>query len=487
MSSNIIGDLANATKALTAHRFGVITAGNNLANVNNPNYSRQRVVIGEDGVIHSIHGPRGTGVEVQGFEQMRDKILDRELLRETSLNFSLEAQSAALSKAEGSIGQEISRTGDSPFIDGATDGNGSGGVAEMLNDFFNAFHSLSANPASDAEKESLVQKATILTEKINVTASRFSDLKEDLTLQVKTDIADSNRLIEEIARLNAEISRAEASHAGQALSLRDQRQALLEDLSGYMQIKTEEVEGSAGQIRVYVPTVGGAKPTYDLVNLGRHKSIELDDSGVSPTFLIADDGTEIAIRGGSIHGSLLARDGAISNYQRGLDDLANELVTQVNGLYNSGTSPSDTNFFTQTDPAVAGELTGAGLSIDSTLTSSSLRTTNDAAQNQGDNTLVLAIAELDEAKHTDLGNRSFSSFYRSIVTDLGEASAKVESRMDDESIVFKLLKEQQNAVSGVSIDEEMTDMMKFQRAFQATGKLIQAIDEMLDLIVNRLV
>lgn len=485
MSSNILGDLANATKALSAHRIGVTTAGSNLANVNNPNYARQRAVLGEDGVIQTLHGPKGTGVEVQGFEHMRDLVLDREVLRETSLNASLEAQRAALSKAEASIGQEISRTGDSPFIDGATaNGGGSGGLAESLNNFFNAFHSLSANPASDAERESLLQKSAILTEKLNVTSERFSDLHEDLTLQVETDLSSANRLIKEIARVNAEVARAEANHAGQALGLRDQRQSLLEQLSKIVQVKTENIEGSGGQIRVYVPSVGGPNPQVDLVNLGRFKQIEMDDSGVSPSFKLTDEDTQIEMRGGSIHGSLAARDGSIAQYVRGLNDLASELVTQVNGLYNSGTAPNNTNFFADTgDPS---QLTAAGISLASDLNTTTLRSSNDSTD-AGDNRLALAIAELDGSKHSNLGNRTFSSFYRSIVTDMGENASKIDSRLQDEGIVFKLLKEQQDAVSGVSIDEEMTDMMKFQRAYEATGKLIRVIDEMLDVIVNRLI
>ena len=174
MSSNILGDLANATKALNAHRFGVTTAGTNIANVNNPDYARQRAILGDRGTIQTLTGPKGLGVEVIGFKQMRDTVLDREVLRETSLNGSLEAQAAALSKAEANMGQEIDRTGDSPFIDGASnDGSGAGGTAEVLNDFFNAFHALSANPSSDAERESLMQKSEILVQKLNVTSERF--------------------------------------------------------------------------------------------------------------------------------------------------------------------------------------------------------------------------------------------------------------------------------------------------------------------------
>ncbi len=484
MSSNIIGDLANATKALNAHRFGVTTAGTNLANVNNPEYARQRVVLGEKGIINTIVGPRGLGVEVTGFKHMRDQVLDREILRESSINSSLEAQLSALTKAEASMGQEINRSGDSPFIDGAAnDGAGAGGLAEVLNDFYNAWHALSANPASDAEKESLIQKSEILVQKLNVTAERFNDLKDDISFQMQTDLDEANRLIDEIGRLNAEIARSEASFAGQALSLRDTRQARLEDLSKLIQIDVSNIDKSGGQVRVSMQTVGGA--SVNLVNYAQTETIELDDTTPGlPIFTIKGTTTQVSIKGGSIQGGILARDGAIQQYISGLDTLASELVTQVNGIYNSGSAPGNTNFFT--DTGVAAELTAAGISLDATVNATTLRTTNSVAQEQGDNTVALAIAELDETSIANLGNRTFSSFYRAQVSDLAETTSTISSRLDDESIVFKLLKEQQDAVSGVSIDEEMTDMIKFQRAFEATGRLIRSIDEMLDVIINRM-
>ncbi len=483
MSGNILGDLANATKALNAHRFGVTTAGTNIANVNNPDFARQRVTLGDRGTIQTLTGPRGLGVEVTGFSHMRDQVLDREIIREASINSSLEAQQAALAKAESSMGQEINRTGDSAFIDGvANDGSGAGGLAEVLNDFFNAFHSLSANPASDAEKESLLQKSEILVQKLNVTSERFENLKGDISNEAVTDLEDANRLIKEIARLNAEITRSEANHVGQALDLRDLRQARLEDLSEYMQIETTTLADSGGQVTV---SIGTATGSVDLVKEGRFEQINFDDSVPGlPAFSIDGSGEIINIKGGSIHGALHARDGAIQEFANSLDRLASELVDQVNGIYNSGVAPGITNFFT--DTGTAGEKTAAGISLDATLSTTTLRTSNTVAQAQGDNTVVLAIAELDSAEFANLGDRSFSSFYRATVSDLAQDVATVDSRLEDEGIVFKLLKEQQDSISGVSIDEEMTDMMKFQRAFEASGRVVRAIDEMLDVIINRL-
>jgi len=480
---SILGDLSNAAKALNAHRFGVTTAGTNIANVNNPEHSRQRVILGDRGVVQSGTGVQGLGVEVIGFTQIRDQILDREILRETSVNSSLEAQSSAMRKAEASMGQEIDRTGDSAFIDGvANDGAGSGGLAEVLNDYFNAFHALSANPASAAEKESLLQKSEILVQKLHVTAERFDDLKADLTLETETNLSEANGIIEEIARLNVEIARTEGNNAGSALTLRDKRQAKLEALSEFTQINVSVIPDSGGQIAVSIPTVSGS---VNLVERGVFDKINFDDSVPGlPQFTLEKAGVQALINGGSIHGLLTARDGAIQEYRNSLDLLASELVDQVNGLYNSGVAPGNTNFFNDTgDPS---EKTALGISLDPGLNATTLRTTNDPAQERGDNSLALALAELDSSGVTNLGNVTFSEFYRSTVSDLAQKVSTVESRLEDEGIVLELLKEQQDSVSGVSIDEEMTDMMKFQRAFEATSRHIRAIDEMLDVIINRL-
>ncbi|MEM9160638.1 MAG: flagellar hook-associated protein FlgK [Verrucomicrobiota bacterium] len=493
MSSNIIGDLHNATKALNAHRFGVTTAGTNMSNVNNPEYARQRAILGDRGVVNSLVGPRGLGVEVTGFQHMRDAVLDKEILRETSIKGSLDAELAALQKAEASIGQQINRQGDSAFVDGAqTDGSGSGGIAEVLNDFFNSFHSLSANPASDAEKESLIQKSRILTEKLNVTSERFTDLQADITSEVETDLDTANDLISEIARLNTEIARAEASHAGQALSLRDSRQARLDELSEIMQINVTTIDKSGGQIKVTIPTISGNPATVDLVNRGTAVTLEFDDSvpGV-PSFNVKGDTEALSIKGGSIHGALAARDGEIASFLTGMNTLASSLVQEVNNIYNPGAVAGE-NFFDDSN------LTAAGISVDSNLNSTTLRTGAIGATEQGDNAIVLAIAELGDSKLgdptaagatnlTDLGDRTFGAFFRAQASDLAEAVASVESRADDEATVFNLLKQQRDAVSGVSLDEEMADMIKFQRAYEATGKLIRTIDEMLDVIINRLI
>ena len=183
------------------------------------------------------------------------------------------------------------------------------------------------------------------------------------------------------------------------------------------------------------------------------------------------------------------RDGQVQTFIDEMDKLAGELVTRVNEIYTEvpAGSPAGTtfsNFFS--DTGNEGEFKAAGIRLDSGLNTATLRTTNDAAEFAGDNTLILAMAELDTYKSAALGDQTFSSHYREFATDLAANVSTISARLDDEKLVHDLLKQQQDSVSGVSMDEEVADMMKYQRAYQATGKLINAIDEMLDVIINRI-
>jgi flagellar hook-associated protein 1 FlgK len=102
----------------------------------------------------------------------------------------------------------------------------------------------------------------------------------------------------------------------------------------------------------------------------------------------------------------------------------------------------------------------------------------------GNNEVALALAQLAEKKHTGLTNQTFSEFYGQAVSGLGQALASTNTALSDQDAVEGMLLRQRDAVSGVSLDEEMTDLVKFQRAFEASAKLIATIDDMLSTVVN---
>jgi flagellar hook-associated protein 1 FlgK len=467
--SGLLSSLAANSKALSAQAQGVQTAGRNMANVNNVNYARERVVLGDRGTIMTATGPEGTGVEAMGVSQLRDSLLDQQVLREVSLKAALNTSQAGLQNAQAGLGEKIDSASSTA---GA---NNSDGISASLTNFFNAFQSLAGNPTDVGQRQTLVQEAGILTDRIQLTDTRLAQTQSDLTTQATTDVATVNTDLQNIADLNDQIARFEVINPGSATDLRNQRQADLEDLAGKMSFETSPQPGNAGQIQVYAFDSTGTKVvlvdgknvtgpvTFDGTNL---------QAGATPTTL--------ALSGGSIKGALDTRDGAVQTLRDNIDKLAAQLVTSVNSAYNP--TGATGNFF---DPA--GTM-AASIQLAGGLTATNLKASDGGAA--GDNTVALAVANLASQTFSvaggDLIDGTLSQHYSSGVTDLGQTLAGVDSRLTDETNIEKLVRAQRDAVSGVSLDEETADLMKYQRAFQASSRVIQTIDSMLDTVINKL-
>ena len=142
--SGLIGNLLNATKSLGAQQAGVEVAGRNLANINNPAYSRQRVQLGDRILVDTKLGPVGNGVEVLAIEQIRDQFLDAAVAREASQTGLLQAQQSGLQRAQTALGEHVDSSADSSTISTAT--SSTSGIGASINDFFNSFDELAANP-----------------------------------------------------------------------------------------------------------------------------------------------------------------------------------------------------------------------------------------------------------------------------------------------------------------------------------------------------
>lgn len=469
--SGLFGALSNGIKALNAQSRAIETAGRNLANVNNPDYARQRIVYGDRGTVKTPLGAQSLGLEAKQVEQMRDFLLDRQVVREVSLKSSYEAQQAAYQKAQAGLGQSIDRTGETDTTGAA--GSGSG-IAESLSDFFNSFQSFAARPTDPGEKQTLLQKAGILTDRIQLTDNRLAEVQSDLTYQAQNDVDDANRLLTSIAELNAQIGRFEINAPGTAVDLRDQRQAQLEQLAKKISFETQPDPAGSGQINVLARDGSGNPIT--LVNLATVAGpLSLSGSTISG----GSPSTALDVSGGSIQGAIVARDTGVQDLRDNLDALASQLVTSVNAAY----SPSGANFF---NPAGT---TAGTLSLATGLTAATLKATTPTGA-AGDNDIAKAVANLANTSFSVSGGDSidgtFSQFYSTTVANFGQTLATTNSRVSEQTNIETLVRTQRDGVSGVSLDEEMTDLMKYQRSFQASSRVIQVIDELLDTIVNRL-
>jgi len=469
--SGLLSSLAANSKALSAQALGVEVAGRNMANVNNTNYARQRVLLGDRGTIMTATGPESSGVEAMGVTQLRDSLLDQQVLREVSLKAALNTSQSGLQKAQAGLGEQIDSA--SNITDTAT--GGSHGIAASLTNFFNAFQSLAGNPTDVGERQTLVQQAGILTDRIQLTDTRLAQTQSDLTAQATGDVATVNTDLQNIADLNAQIARLEVNAPGSAVDLRDERQAALEDLAGKISFETRPQPGHAGQLQVFAYDATGAEVV--LVD-GKNVTGPVTFNGTNVQAGAVP--TTLALSGGSIKGALDTRDGAVQTLRDNIDKLAAQMVTSVNAAYNpTGTTG---NFF---DPAGT---TAASIQLAAGLTAANLKASDGGAA--GDNTVALAVANIANQTFSvaggDLIDGTLSQHYSSAVTDLGQTLSGVNSRVSDEENIEKLVRAQRDAVSGVSLDEETADLMKYQRAFQASSRVIQTIDSLLDTVINKL-
>jgi len=467
--AGLLGDLINASRALAAHQTGVQVAGRNIANVNTPGYSRERVILGDRAVIQTVGGSVGTGIEALGVKQIRDSFLDVQVTRETSRTSYLTSQQDAFDKAESALGEQIDRSSDSAILGEAT--GATTGLASALNNFFAAFDSVATSPGESAAKQVLLQKADSLVGKFNLADDRLSGLQTDLTAQIGSDAGKATNLLGQIAELNRQIAGAEVASPESALALRDQRQTRLEELGQYINFSSSQIVGGNGQIQISTKDTGGANVVLvDGPNL-------LGTIGFNGTNVTGPGGATLAVTGGSIGGNLAARDGAIQKLRDDLRTTATQLATAVNLAYNPTAATG--NFF-KVPP------TSGVIELDPALTAANLKASDTG--NSGANELALAVANLAQKKFStaggDLINGAIGSFYNKVVSGFGETIVGNNAKLEDQKIVGDLITQQRDSVSGVSLDEEVTDLMKFQKAYQASSRVISVIDSMLESLIN---
>ena len=470
--AGLIGDLLISAKALTAQQAGVEIAGRNNANVNNPHHARQRVILGDRVVVDGNPGRVGSGVEALSIEQLRDKFLDIGVTRESSQTGLLQAQQSGLDRAETALGERIDRSTDSSAIGDLT--HSSNGISAGLNDFFNTFDELAANPADVGTKQVLLQKADTLANKFNVTDQRLGTLQSDLTAEATVGVSKVNSLLQQIADLNGQIQSVEIGQPQAAVDLRDSRQAAVEELSKYIDFSTRDVPNGNGQIQIVAKDAASNDVVLVDKNLVQGNGIALSGSQITGGV----GAPVLGLQGGALKGQLSVRDGAIQQLRNDLKTTADQLAAGVNAAY----APTGGTFF-QVPPA------SGLLALNPTLTATTLKTS--ATADSGANDVALAVADVGRKTFATasgaLIDGTISNFFNKTVSGLGATLSNANTKLGDQQLVEQLMTNRRDAVSGVSMDEEMTDLMKFQRSYQASARVISVIDQMLDGLVNNMI
>jgi flagellar hook-associated protein 1 len=467
----LFGTLDLGARSLQTQRLGVEVAGHNIANVNNPDYARQRLVLATSVTIQTELGPQGSGAEGIAIIRLRSELLDRQIQNETSVSGYLEAQQLALQFAQTSLGQAVDRQ--SSTSDSTASTTGQHAIGDGLNELFSAFQSLSTDPSSVAEREVLLMKAADLASRFNLTDQRLQDLANQLDASISSDCDEANDLLSQIASLNDQISKAELGSPGGANDLRDLRQAKIEELSKLTAISIASNPNGTIDVSIAGTTL--------VSGLNVAEKLEAYDAGGGQILVRAQtSGTPLAMTGGSLGGTIDVRDGEVKSLRQELNALASTLMTEINAVHRAGydlNGGTGLDFFTGTG--------AADIQVNSTLLEDPSRLQLSGVSGaSGNNQVALQLAQLAGKSIGDLKSHTFAQAYGQTVASLGQSLASTNTRLDDQSTVRTMLANQRDSVSGVSLDEEMTNLMKFQKAYEASARLITVVGEMLDALLN---
>jgi len=462
--AGLFDTLGIGTSSLSAYRKAIDTSGHNLANVNTDGYTRQRLVIAAT-TTGSDLGTVGSGSEAVRVDRLHNDFIDSQIQVENSVQGSLETKQDALQQALNSLNETLDRN--------AASGTTTGGISQGLSNFFTSLQNVATTPTAIPQRQNALQQAQALAQQFNSTDSRLGDLTTGLNQRVQADVTSANALLQDIANLNKKISANEAYGDNSANDLRDSRDQKVVELSKL--VKVDTAENDSGGLNV---TVGG-KLLVDGSTLPA--TLETFDSGNGNLLVRATgDTTALNITGGSIGGAISVRDNEVSTLRTQINELASTLIAEVNQVHSAGVGldgSTGLNFFNGTN--------ASDIKVNTDLLADPRKlAVSGSPTESGDNSNLLKMAQLGSKANASLNGMTFANRQAQIVTGLGQDLATANQDLSDQQAIQKFLTTQRDSVSGVSIDEEMSNLILFQKAFQASAKLISMADEMLTTIIQ---
>lgn len=442
-------------RALDAQRYGLDVTGQNIANVNTPGYTRRTIDLIP--VAPEAPGTAGRGVDVVGIRAVRDRLLEARLTREVPAQTREAAMAEALSVVEAAIGTP-----------GAS-------LDVNLGKFFDSFAELAEMPTSASHRDSAVIQGEGLAAAFRDMAGRLESARHDADRQVRGTVDDINSILDRIAKLNAVI--ANSSTMEKSLHARDDQAQLVRQLSEYVEIHVLEREGGGVDI-----SVGNGRPAIVGETAYEIKVASAPPAGYAT---LSINGTDVTseIKAGRLGGFLQVRDSNIPDYQSRLDEVAYAVATEVNALHAAGydqTGATGGTFFSA--PAtVAGA--AASMAVRPAVAADPRLVAAGGNAEAGSNDTAKAIAALREQTVMSGGTATLAEGWGQLVYRVGRDTKSAVDERNSRQEIVRQVDALRDAVSGISLDEEAMNLLKFQRAYEANARFFQVIDSTLETLL----
>jgi flagellar hook-associated protein 1 FlgK len=434
--------LQTSLRGLIAQQMALDTTGHNIANASTDGYSRQKVNLAASPALQvptsgsiSPSGQLGSGVDVTGYSRVRDQFLDTQYRAQ---NTALQEQKA---KADGLNAAELSLA--EP---------GDNGINKALSDFWKSWSDLEKSPDVDAAKQAVVSAGQRLTDSIQSVRSQMVAAQTDAQAQYDSIAGpggDISQVASELAGLNKSIA-SYLVNGDSPNDLMDRRDQLLDKLSGYGQISVQTLPTGSMNVSFVDSSTG---TTYPIV-------ADQTASWGGPPSGGWNPGGQL----GGLLGVAQVPGGAVDGYLNTIDSFSSALASTVNSAYQG-------SFFTTGTPA------GSTIQVNPALVASPAGIVSGSGS-AGSNDIALAVAQLN-------GKPSVDGVYKTFVTKVGSDVAEAQRLQANAQVLTDSAQDRRESVSGVSMDEEMSNLVTFQRAYQASSRAMSTMDEMLDVLINR--
>jgi flagellar hook-associated protein 1 len=459
--TSILSGLDIVKQSLTAQQFALSVTQRNIANANNPSYTRQDA-------IFTMDWTQGTNTGIPGIslESNRDRYIDYSISKELQSLGKFNVTYDALRQ-----------------VDAVVNGISGQNLQQAISNFFDSFGALSGAPEDSALRQQVLWDANALTTEFHRLSDGMQRIQTAQDLSVTDTIKEINDVTARIASLNVKIKVEHGLKSEAEYTLRDDRQQLLEQLSSLMDLSWCETESGELSIstRQGAPLVLGDQ-SYALVSApvagSAFQKVFLDDTDITASLGL-----------GKLGGLIDMRDNKIAGYLSDLDDMAAAIIGRVNAQHTAGSdldgAPGN-DFFNAFVEIIPGSNLGAARSISVALTNPRQIAAATAGSGPGNNENAKLLAGISDELLFSGNTETISQFNAGLIYRIGSDERTADEGITTQEAVLEQLQNQRAAFSGVNMDEEAINIVKYQKAYEASAKYANVLNALSEEILQLL-